>query len=233
MRVLIIGEGPHDVGVRDQWCDREKRLIDYPGWLQVFIRKLAKPNVDVEITAIQSREIVLAPKFRQKYRPLPSGHGEKALAAKFKGKTENYDVVIFMADTDSKDNGDWDKHHAWISEGFSKLTGGPHCVVCLPKCASESWLLADSKAWIELGLAETSELPAYPEDCWGKRNDPEGGHPHAKFAKICQNAGVSDSRVTRVSVAELSNMKTIHEKCPKSFGPFWAEFSAAGGANPP
>ena len=97
---------------------------------------------------------------------------------------ERFDLVIFMADTDSVDDRDWDQHHAWIADGFSRIPEGPPGVACLPKCASESWLLSDEAAWTQLGLGDPSELPDRPEVLSGARGDPEGNHPHRLFARV-------------------------------------------------
>jgi hypothetical protein len=232
MRVLVIGEGPHDVGLRDHWCERRKTRVELPGWLHVFLGRLAKPDETIDITALRNRDIVLTPKLSREYRPLPEKHGAKALMARYKAKVEHFDLVVFMADTDSKDDRNWDKHHACIIEGFSKISDGPIGVVCLPKCSSESWLLSDVAAWAALGLTDMSKLPEHPETCWGERDDPKGGHPHRLFARICGLANLTDSRETRVDVAEKSTMTTMARQCPKSFAAFWRELDAAGFAIP-
>jgi hypothetical protein len=233
MRVLVIGEGPHDIGERDQWCARTKTYIDLPGWLHIFLRKFVEPNKSIEITSLRSREILLTDRLRRENMPLPARHGAKALAAMFKAKSEGFDLLVFMADTDSNDDRDWDQHHACIIEGFSKIPNGPFAIACLPKSASESWLLSDEAAWNKLGLPDLSPLPTRPETLSGDRNNPEGNHPHRIFTRVCGQASVSDSRETRVEVAEGSMLATVARKCPKSFGAFWKELAAAGGTAPP
>jgi len=138
-----------------------------------------------------------------------------------------------MADTDIVDDTDWDEHHAWIIDGFSRIPDGPAGVAGLPKCASESWLLSDEAAWRQLGLEDPSELPNQPEALSGKRDDPESNHPHQRFTRVCENAGVSDSRETRVEVAEHSTMAIVARKCPKSFVAFWSELASTGWAMAP
>jgi hypothetical protein len=233
MRVLVIGEGPHDIGVRDHWCARTKAYVELPGWLQELLKKFTGPDDVIAITALRSRDIVLTDRLRRQNMPLPEGHGAKALAAMFKAKSEGFDLLVFMADTDSKDDREWDRHHTCIREGFSKIPGGPFAVACLPKSASESWLLSDETAWTTLGLPNLSDLPTRPEDLSGERNDPKGNHPHRIFARICEQAGVSDSRETRVEVAKGSTLSVVARKCPKSFVAFWKELAAAGGVIPP
>lgn len=233
MKVLVVGEGPGDVGERDHWCDRTNQHITLPGWLHVVLGKLAKPGEPLDIVALRNRDIVLNPKDRQRNRPLPEGHGAKALAARLRAKIEGFDLLVFMADCDSRDNHDWDQHYGWIIDGFSRLEDAPPAAPCLPKCSSESWLLADADAWRAIGLSDIGQLPRTPESCWGKRDDPAGNHPHRIFARICHLSDVADSRETRVDVAERSDMATVKRKCPKSFATFWSDLAAAGFAPPP
>ena len=226
MRVLVVGEGPGDVGVRDHWCARTRTRVTLPGWLSVLLEKLGP--TDIEITAIMNRDIPLTDQQKRKNMPLPDGHGAKAMAAKFKAKFENYDVIVFMADPDTKEETDWNLHHTQIKNGFGRFIGGPAEVVCLPKSASESWLLADRDAWTAIGLDVASLLPQQPENIWGKRNDPMGNHPHRYFARICDTAGVSDDRATRVALAREMSAATLAKSCPLSFGAFWTELQEAG-----
>ncbi|MBF0332098.1 MAG: hypothetical protein HQL40_00430 [Alphaproteobacteria bacterium] len=219
IRVLVVGEGPHDVGTKHPTA---------PGWLDTFLRRFG----DVEIETIGRSAIVLSPAASRRSRPLPEGHGAKALAAKLKATIEGFDVVVFMADADSPEERRWRWHHARIWDGFSRITDGPKTVSCLPMAASESWLLADAEAWRAIGLEDGSCLPRRPEEIWGKRDDPDGGHPHRFFARVCDEADVPDDRETRVALAERSDRRVLHDRAPFSFGAFWAELVAAGIAEP-
>jgi hypothetical protein len=233
MKILVVGEGPGDVGERDRWCDRTRQRVTLPGWLHIVLRKLAKPGEPLDIVALRNRDIVLTAKESQRNQPLPKGHGAKALAAHQRAKIEGFDLLVFMVDCDSKDDREWDRHYSWIMDGFRRLADAPFAAACLPKCASESWLLADNAAWNSIGLTDHGKLPAQPESCWGKRDDPAGNHPHRIFARICDLSGVTDNRETRVDIAELSTMTTIRRKCPKSFATFWSDLATAGFAPPP
>lgn len=233
MRVLIVGEGPADIGYPDAWDSRTKRQMPLPGWLQTLLARMAKPGQALEMTAIRRDQIFLTDRQRQTNRPLPAGHGHKALAARLKAKLERYDAVVFMVDTDSPDDKDWHRHHGQISDGFQRLPDGPAAIICLPKSTSESWLLADRNAWAALGLPEADELPAAPEDLWGPRNDPAGDHPHQRFARTCQAAGVDDCRETRVAIAQQSDPRTLATRCRLSFTAFWSDLAGAALADAP
>jgi hypothetical protein len=224
MKVLVVGEGPGDIGC-SEWSAGKGEYDRLPGWLQVILEKLCGQGLTIE--AIDRK---LLPSPSKKHQPLPNRHGGKALAARLKAKTEKYDLVVFMADTDSKDDGEWKAHYNCIHDGFGKITDGPPAVACLPKSASESWLLADADAWGELGLTALNELPKEPEKLSGKRNDPKGDHPHRIFTRICDMAGVTDSRETRVKVFRNSEPNTLEQKCPLSFAAFRQDLAGAAPA---
>ena len=96
-------------------------------------------------------------------------------------------------------------------------------IACVPKSASESWLLCDSKAWAALGLSDLKALPTEPENIWGKRNEPKGNHPHQYFKRICKKANIPDNKYSRWTIAELSDIKILEKKCPNSFKAFCQE----------
>ena len=217
LRVLVCGEGKHDIGKSSDGGSGAQEN----GWLQILLQRLM--TVKIEMVAIKRDELVLQ---RKKFRPLPSGHGQKALASKLRAKSEGYDVVVFMADADTKKLNEWRKKRADILAGFCRVDGVGHAS-CVPMSASESWLLADAQAWNKLGLGTQAALPKQPEKIWGKRTDTESNHPHQYFRRICVEAGVSDSRETRVQLAKLLNCKTVQETCPNSFVAFVNDISAA------
>jgi hypothetical protein len=229
MRLLLVGEGPHDIGLRQ--IIRNNVYEDAPGWLHVILAKLARTGIVMDITAIRSRDILLTDRMRRKNRPLPDGHGARALAAGFKAKTEGFDIVVFMADADTTDVRRWNDHLKWIRDGFSRVPSGHNplaLVACLPMPASESWLMADPEAWKASGLVDTSVLPSHPEACRGDRDDPGSNHPHRLFARVCKQAGIGDTRETRVAVTTASSMPAIARACPVSFRTFWNDLYAAG-----
>lgn len=235
MRILVIGEGSHDIGYRNEWNERLKIRVDLPGWLHIALEKLRDQTKPIEIVAIRRSEILLTDHERRKNRPLPKGHGARALASMFRAAAGNYNVVVFMADADTADQATWHEHHQNIGDGFSRGPCGPAPVTCLPKAASESWLLADAAAWGALGLADTSILPSKPEDTWGVPHDPKGHHPKHDFERAAEYAQLgADGRDQRVRVMQHSKMPTIATICPLSFGSFWRECAAAGfAAHPP
>ncbi len=233
MRILLAGEGPHDIGVQNHWNARTQTREDLPGWLQTIILRIAKPGEPIELAVVQRNEIVLTDRDLRRMRPLPTGHGGKALAAKLRALKSGFDAVVFMADVDSTDIRDWRRHRDEIADGFASGPDAIACVICLPKAASESWMLADPNAWAILGLGNLQILPQRPEDAWGQRNDPNGNHPKHHFERARAAAGLPDGREGRVHIAENSDPQTLAARCPTSFAHFWAGCAAAGFAMAP
>lgn len=218
MRILLCGEGPHEFGDPRVWDARTEQHISIEGWMQVLVRTLRGQAVEFEIR--RRRELQLVGKGPAQ-RGL-KGHAEKARLARFIADNEEFDAVIFMVDADSNDSRDWASVVADINAGFAALpaTITVSAAPCVPMSASESWLLADGNAWAILGLANVGILPKGPETIWGQRDDPTGNHPHRYFSRVCDEAGVPDSRETRFCIMEQSQIATLERQCPVSFPPF-------------
>ena len=218
LRILVCGEGKHDIGTSTTLSN----IIEEEGWLQALLRKLI--DTEVEIVAISRRRL---PRQRQKhFQPRPQGHGEKALASKIRAKSGGYDLIVFMADADSRDQRDWRRVRAEILGGFARISGVAN-VPCVPMSTSESWLLADEHAWQKIGLADLALLPTKPENIWGERKDPQSNHPHQFFQRVCIGAKVSDSRETRFQLMDFSNLETLRSTCPTSFAAFAEDTQSA------
>lgn len=221
IRVLVCGEGKHDVGVPDEATGTARS----EGWLQIVLRKLL--GKDTQFWAIRRAGLVLQRREQQKYRPLPKGHGAKALVLKLRAKQEGYDLVVFMADGDTNKRKIWEKRRKEILDGFGRLDGVKN-VPCVPMSASESWLLADDQAWTLAGLRDLALLPNNPEKIWGSRDDPDGDHPHHYFHRVCRASGVDDALTARTRIAELSEFQSLKRSCPISFVAFVNDLAEAG-----
>ena len=223
MKVLLCGEGPHDIGLPNQWDDRRRDYVELDGWMQPIVRQALGDAPEFTV----QRRIELQVQSRDpNRRHLPVGHGAKAYLAKRLAATSGYETLVFMADTDSTDIRDWRRIVGEIEAGFALLEAPVRCVACVPMSASESWLLADPDAWLEATGYDGSELPSRPEAIWGARDDPAADHPHRYFLRICGAAGVPDDRETRVRIAEVIALPTARARCPQSLEPFLAALEA-------
>jgi hypothetical protein len=220
-RILICGEGPHDIG-SDVWDSQNRRHVQSDGWLQCILRKLVAERI--EFIRCERRELVLLPRQQRNLKPLPAGHGKKAAAAMFRGQSAGCDIVVFMVDADSPDRLDWKRIRDEITAGLSKFDNAKG-VACVPMSASESWLLADREAWLQLGLEDGHVLPRRPEHIWGEKHDPSSDRPHNYFARMCELVRKTDSREIRVELGNALAIETLKERCPISFKSFAAELS--------
>lgn len=224
MKILLCGEGAHDIGVLDQWSIHPDKQMEKPGWLQVLLRKIFEKE-DVEFILVPRSRLVSLPRSDLK-PPAPKGHGEKARISKFRALTDKCDLVVFMLDADTTDISEWKRKRDEVIAGFEAIAGDVKAVACIPMSASESWILSDSEAWKKVGLTNLSALPKKPEEIWGVRNDPDSGHPHCYFKRICSAANLSDNRETRVDVMTATSLEEVGKKCPASFKAFLADLAA-------
>ncbi|RKZ71394.1 MAG: hypothetical protein DRQ57_18765 [Gammaproteobacteria bacterium] len=176
IKILICGEGEHDMG-KKEYCPRKNDYKIDEGWIQKFIRKI-KPHLNIKFETRRRKELISF--CHGKKRLALKGHSEKAFYAMMLAKREGYDAVVFMVDADTKDLKQWQQKCMEIFSGFAKVKNAPLGITCVPKSASESWLLSDNQAWAKLGLKDLKALPTEPEMIWGKRRNQRiiGDRPH-------------------------------------------------------
>lgn len=221
-RILACGEGAHDVGVT-VWDKRTGEKTHLEGWMQPLLKKIMGSEVDVRARTL--REIVTLRR-PPRLRPMPPGHGEKAVMARLLAANEGFDAVVFMTDADTRVESERRVKVREIEEGFAAVQNDVRCIACVPRSTSESWLLSDVEAWRTMGLKDEASFPSVcPEDLWGTRNDPTANHPKHVFSRNARCAEIDDDRETRRRLSELSELKTLLARCPVSF----AEFAGACG----
>lgn len=231
MKVLLCGEGAHDVG-REVWSTKKGAWETEPGWLQPLVMKLASDtaaNGDIEFEIRERRELTLLPRIATNFKPLPSGHGKKALAAALIAKSLGAEVTVFMVDADSNNPADAEQIRCEIAEGFTAANDaslGSSGVACVPMSTSESWLLADASAWTS-ACGASPVLPKHPEMLWGVRDDPDGDHPKHVFRRSAESVGLPDSPTTRGDLAANTDIGTLAACYPNSFSGFAADLKAA------
>jgi len=223
MRVLICGEGPHEIGQPRFWCSRTKDYISLEGWMHIICGRML-PDSQFEVR--RRSAITLLDRERRRFMPLPDGHGAKSLAARLIAQREGFHVVIYMVDGDTNQLAEWRRKRDEVLDGFRRAENGVLAIACIPMAASESWMLSDQEAWMAKGLTEPHILPKRPEEIWGLRDDPEGDHPHRYFYRVCVASDLPDSRETRCELAELTDLNTLKKQCPNSFGAFVSDMSA-------
>lgn len=222
-RILLCGEGPQDMG-RDPFPSaRTGGYVDQEGWMQPLIRKFADNDAYLQFIRFP-RSKAAAGTGGNSPRPPLEGHGVAAYNAMRQAVFEECDIVVFMVDNDGRrdrNRARWREICEEIWAGFDAAGEAACGVACIPISASEAWLLASESAWRACGLGVCTDLPgADAEIIWGARNDPNGGHPHRYFARICVQAGLSDSVPTRNMLGEHLSPHDLMANCPTSFIPF-------------
>ena len=180
----------------------------------------------LELEAIPRNRLILLPRDRSKHRPLPAGHGARALAAKLRALSDGHDAIIYMTDADSTHTTDFQHIRSEILDGLSRLRRLRE-IACVPMATSESWLLCSIEAWTYLGLSNIALLPRRPESTWGRPRDMDGHHPHIDFRRACDDAGIHDGPETRADLAERVDLGELRRKCPISYGAFTDDLTAA------
>jgi hypothetical protein len=183
--------------------------------MHYLIRRLLG-DITVDFEARLNRSLAVLPG-RKPPRPLPDGHGARALYAMETAESEGFDMLVFGVDADTNLKREWNTIRRQIVAGFKRSNATLKAVACVPMSTSESWLLADAEAWRVLGLRDVDILPPHPEVIWGPRDDPDGNHPHRYFARVCASARRHDDSETRWKVAEEWSLTALTKKCPISF----------------
>jgi hypothetical protein len=225
MKILLCGEGAHDIGEPYVWSTRDQKYVSVEGWMQAFCRKILGNEIPIEFEVRKRKDILLIGRDASRHNPLPAGHGAKSLAARLAAEREGFAAIVFMVDADTKNAADWRQKRKEVVNGFGRAQNSVPAVACVPMSASESWLLADSCAWARIGLADPAMLPQRPEEIWGARNDPDGDHPHQFFRRVCRAISVADNRETRYQIALDSNLSALSNRCKLSFETFRSDLA--------
>lgn len=222
--ILLCGEGPHDVGLKE-WDSKTGEHAWREGWMQPLVRKVHTSEIEIKTKYL--KELVLFPRPKA-LQPTPKGQRDKAAIARLVARLEGCAAVIYMTDADTNAEPERQAKVTEIKEGFAIIDNKVACVACVPKSASESWLLSDLAAWQALGLAKQANWPkSCPEDLWGGRHDPTSNHPKHAFSRVAEDAGLSDGRDTRRQVSEDSSLQTMKRRCPTSLCEFVDELEEA------
>lgn len=223
MRIHICGEGVHEHG-RIFWCERSTEYKEEEGWLQPLIRTLIGDEPDPNFQRVERSSLVGVP---GSTKPKLSGHAVKAFRALRRAERDGADIVVYMVDCDSTRVDDWRSKVGEIAAVGAYAKRQVSIIACVPMSMSECWLMSDHDAWLGLGLSDTSKLPAHPERLWGDKHDPGSHYPKNVFAKVCVEAGLSDSVETRNLVMSQTRSERLAAACNNSFPRFRDDIQAA------
>jgi hypothetical protein len=125
--------------------------------------------------------------------------------------------IVYHQDADR----DYDNRYKTIEETFQPMrNSGMKCLAIVPKEMTESWLLADRKAFT--GLDTTEKFPSEPEELWGDKNNPQGSHPKRLFEWLTGQCNMElDTAYAHIAVN--ADVEVLRKQCPRSFGQFWVD----------
>lgn len=209
MKILIMGEGPTDVG----YIDNQTGFVEGP-------------------------VCVLLRHSQRSLRTL-HGQGKYAWWEKEKAIEEGADVALFYCDADREGGEDsrdrknckkrFDEVKKGIEDGFAAYEGENQvrtmAVVAVKMI--ESWLMADPESFNKaFGKPKNSKsnrnmFPKNPELEWGAKNQPQSNYPKNQIKRILDQYQQEPNRDTFRKLAEEANIDVLKEKCPISFSDFY------------
>lgn len=223
MRILILGEGPTDLGRFDR-----DGVLEQEGVVPVLVRRLLlekDPQLLLEFRVKTLASTMLLKKPSEKLKA--SRHG---FLAKFRAVIglpigRWADAVVAVVDRDEK------KHQERLTElnNASEFlqSEGKMCAVGLAIEEIEAWLLADEIALRSALNDESIQLPPSPENLTS-RDDKSEKSPKGLLRSLMETA--LNRQVSRDEYLELCSaiamqidLSRLEKRCPNGFQPFAAQ----------
>jgi hypothetical protein len=150
-------------------------------------------------------------------RPFPISGSYKLLTALAAiALIKNCKNIAYHQDADGK----YDDVYKTIKMEFERLTNsGFNCLAIVPKEMIEAWVMADKNAYPK--APKNPPLPPKPEKLWGTKESKS--HPKKYIEKVLEQFHLTPSSETFSEIAEKSSVETLKERCPESFGQFYAD----------
>lgn len=217
--VLILGEGPTDIGRPDGnggWVN---------GCILPLIEKIS-PQKSLRFLPVQKS--VLPKTIHKKGNKKFEGHGKNIEKLIFHSslKKINHDMVVYFGDTDKKSGtkntqvqakkaSQQAYGQAYDALSFFNKKG----FAVIPLRMLESWLLADEVSF-EKTFGSKIQLPKNPELLWGDKHNPDSNYPKNLLEKTLKVLGSSCSQQVFCDLAQNIDLTTLSDKCPISIPPF-------------
>ena len=207
LRVLIYGEGRHELGTHDG----AQGLPEQLGALPRLVHRLLDNPESVEYECRSFKSVTHVPgkatnKFARKVK--------KAIQA---AKLEGYDGVVVVIDRDCEP----DRYRIGaLRKGRDDMQadGYTPCAVGTAVEAFDAWMIADGKAIGDAGGNASISHPK-PEKLDGKEGT--GQHPKDRAARIF--GGGRGLGQTYAAVAANVDIDLLKRRCPQGFAPFAEE----------
>jgi len=226
-KVLLIGEGPTDIGdlaIEPAHRDgRERR----DGFLQPLLRTMVGGEVELELDGRKLMHLPKAPLTKHRAGKLQAENASRALAL---ASVLGANALVLSFDTD-KTPGTRAKRverqrrlrelRASAEQGFEHTRANDadaaaiQTVLAIPCRMIEAWALGDREALANLLDISPRELDyREPEDLWGDEEDPASDHPKCVWRRV------TEDRIDFSEIGAAVAPPTLAKRCPDSFPPF-------------
>ena len=179
-----------------------------------FMKKAAD-TAEIDVHWIKKSELKRVIIHRKKNVAI-SAHKKRIKALAFTAERDNVNYIAYHNDADKKYN----EIYGEIKSEFDELRNF-HCIAIVPKEMTESWLLSDESAYPT--TPENPKLPSKPEEIWGQKDDKNSNHPYNYLIRVLTQFKLSDNQETYSRIAENTNIEILKQRCPVSFGQFYAD----------
>ncbi len=216
MKLLFVGEGPHDIGPQVAPIETQNPAAGVVGTLACR----AVPTIDKDSSALRWTQLA---RFHPDARK--SGFAAKVAAAiLISGRKFGLDGTICVADQD-RDRGRLAEMQAGRERGLALLSF-PHAAVCAVAVESiEAWTLgAHSALAAELGIPVPvlkSKLPSDVEDLYESSGKLDK-RPKQLLQRLAAEMHRNDGVDLRTAVAQRTDPDELAGACPRGFAPFLA-----------
>lgn len=205
MRVLVVGEGPTEIGDAQE----ESEHADGYGFLPVIVRRLLGAQERDEFRGLNVKDRRLrAHVIRGKSKKL----SKVVVAASRLAHHDGFDAVVVVIDRDAKPN---ERRRQALEKGREAAAGDYDVSVAVGVAIEEieAWMLADETAIAgALGVENVPQQRAPEKDKDPKRTLNE-------LLEVQNTAGVS-RRAFVQRIAAQARIDELRRRCPKGFGMF-------------
>jgi hypothetical protein len=223
-KVLLVGEGPCDIGdLASQPAYREGR----EGFLQPLLRSMTGDEIELEF---EGRKLVHLPKQPRGRRPAGELQAENASRALALASALEMNALVLAFDTDKTPGTSAKKVERQrrlrelrksAEHGFEHTRKDDADAAEIPTAIAvpcrmiEAWALGDRDALGALLDTPGRELDYDPpEELWGDEQDSASNHPKRVWQRVTKG------RIDFSEIGEAASPRTLAKACPDSFPPF-------------
>jgi hypothetical protein len=219
IKILLLGEGPTDVGTRTY------NGTQYKGCVIHLIEKMSAQYKQGELNKFQFELVTkqdinnrddVTNKHKKKFSTLPgrtrkslSGHGKniQKLIQHAALEEMDYDYILYYGDTDKR-SGEVSPKKA-SQEAYAEANGAFEQfnikgIPIIPLRMIESWLLVDSNCF-----EGKVKLPKNPELIWGDEKNQTSDHPKNYLQRILTQKHLEPNRQTYCELVDRMSLGTI------------------------